>query len=106
MFCPEIKGKCKGSKCRDWDGEKQKCFAQVERERTKQRDAQLDKAIRLQQEWLRLQRASEVWNRVQFNVILLNPTVPEEIKDAIRKAMAAPSGEVAEQLLRDAGLLE
>ncbi|GAH61778.1 unnamed protein product [marine sediment metagenome] len=106
MFCPMIKGECKGSECRDWDGEKQKCIAQVDRERTEQRDAQLEKWIAMQKEFLHLTRMSEVWNKVQFNIVLLNPTVPDEIKDAIRKAMAAPSGEVAEQLLREAGLLE
>ena len=106
MFCPMIKGKCKGSKCRDWDGENQKCIAQVDRERTEQRDAQLEKWTAMQAEFLHLSRMGEVWNKVNLNVVLLNPTVPEEIKDAIRKAMAAPSGEVAEQLLRDAGLLE
>ena len=106
MFCPNIKGKCKGAQCRDWDEESQRCIVQVGNERVKQRDAQMDKFISMQQEVLNLYRTSEMWTRANVKIMLLNPTISDEIKNIVREALAAPSTEVAEKVLRDAGLLD
>lgn len=115
MFCPNINDECAGEVCRDWDAEKQTCRALVESKgQFEALLAQFKAYFEAQQtdmeKYLELYREGSGFQRlwVQFAVkrMMADPTVPEDVKETIRKAFEAPSSEVATKLLREAGLID
>ena len=116
MFCPDIKGKCVGEKCRDWDTELGVCRKQIVMKsslksaeegiqffKRTEKDSKLDaERIKI---GLEAQNRFSLFMRLTLSQLLRDPTIDEQEKEAIKQALEAPTSEVAEKLLRDAGLI-
>lgn len=99
MFCPAIRRKCVGKECRDWVPEASDCQVRLDRKLMYQFAEQQRKLVELG-------KLDVVWSKLTISYLLSDPNVPDEAKEAIKQAMQAPSAEVAEKLLRDAGLIK
>lgn len=114
MFCPTINGECvaeRGERCRDWDSEQGVCRVQAvmiaSLQSTKQQDEWIRQSERNRELDVKLaEHRFLVLMRILLTPYLQNPDVEEGTKEAIRQVIQSPSAEVAERLLRDAGLLD
>jgi len=110
MFCPNIKDECVGEKCRDWDGSEGRCrigwLTELNIENQKQLLAQGKALLEAQESMAETQRYSILGTKLFLTQMLESPTLSDEQKELIQKALRAPSSEAAERLLRDAGLIE
>lgn len=98
MYCPDIRKECRREKCRDWDAEAQKCAKQVQNERTA-------KLLESYKYVINSMRMSDLTTQLFLNQMLKDPTLPDDVKQAVEKALQAPSADVAEQFLKEAGLI-
>jgi len=95
MFCPTIKEKCVGEDCRDWDKENNQCRALTETRRVDEMYREVVGHVKL----------NMLWSKLSLMQLADSSIVPEHVKDIIRRALEAPSAEVAERLLKEEGLL-
>jgi hypothetical protein len=98
MFCPTIGRKCKKEKCRDWNVEEGDCQVRLDRKLTQQ-------VMDMQASITELDKLHIIGYKLIMNNLLSDPSVPDETKEIIRQALQAPSAEVADKLLREAGLM-
>lgn len=106
MFCPRIKKECRGEDCVMWSSLYGKCYYVYEREaneKIRENQGRLVEEMHIYNEanaqiigYYRL-----LW-KVQLSQLKRDPTIPQEVKEALESAEDA---ETAEKLLRDAGLL-
>lgn len=104
MFCPTIKDECVGEPCRDWDKESGQCFQSMSKilaEYQQQVKKMIDVLAKIEER----NKLSRLWDRVHLTRILDDATTPLHIKQAIEQALKAPNSDVAERLLKDAGLI-
>lgn len=99
MFCPNINGECVGEKCRDWDAKQGKCRATLTYER-------YDLQVELSSKFMEASRFETLGTKMVLTNALKDPTLSDDVKQLIRQALQAPSVEVAEKLIREAGLIE
>ncbi len=110
MFCPAIGKKCVGNKCRDWDDEAKDCVIRLERKRqysvVQEIVEQQHEMLGIQQSFLETDKFSKLWHKLAINRLLSDPMVAQSDKHIIEQALHAPSSEIAEKLLKDAGLID
>jgi peptidyl-tRNA hydrolase len=106
MFCPDIKSECLREECRDWDPEAGQCRVLVQTRKS-------DEMLEGYQQFTRMNEAimedlhyTTLWTKLVLRQVLQDPALPEESREAIVKALQAPSSQVAEQLLREQGMID
>lgn len=98
MFCPVIKRECVREKCRDWDIEAGDCQVRSDRKLARQ-------MVEQQSRLIEIEKLNAVWFKLNVSNLLSDPGIPDEAKETIRQALQAQDADVAEKLLRDAGLI-
>lgn len=112
MFCPTINDECVGEPCRDWDKEKGQCslqgksVPQLFEEFALQYQEDMKRYLGLLMAMEERDKFSHVWDRLNIKRILADPATPPDVKQVIEQAFEAPSSDLAEKLLKDAGLID
>ena len=102
MFCPFINRGCIGEECRDWDSEAKDCIVRLDRKRQFQI---IQEVAEGQAKMIEIEGFNTLATKLAVNRLLCDPTIPDSDKIIIEQAFQAPSAEVAERLLRKAGLI-
>ena len=116
MFCPEIRKQCIGKTCREWDHKGNRCRKDILYElNLKGMEVGIEQNLRTgrymeaeaeaRQRMEQTQALGAVFVKLMINQMVNDPTLAPEIKEAVQKALQAPSAEVARKLLEDAGLV-
>lgn len=113
MFCPTINGDCVGETCRDWDKETEQCVIQSQKsvpqlfqEAVAQYEEKMTRIIQMLEIEVERAKFLRLWDRLNLKRILADPTTPADIKQVIEQAFETPSPDIAEKLLKDAGLID
>jgi hypothetical protein len=92
MKCPTINGECLGEECVRWDKKHGKCY----------------EVVRMELETLAYEKTTDLMSfynvmwRISVGQLLRDPTIPQDVKDALQSAQNASE---VEKLLRDAGII-
>ncbi|MBA7680436.1 hypothetical protein ES703_88752 [subsurface metagenome] len=111
MFCPTINGECVGETCRDWDKESGQCAVQdgspiaLIREIATQYQQDMKRVLDILAATEEKTKFSCLWDRLHLRQILADTATPPDVKQIIEEAFEAPNSDVAEKLLKDAGLI-
>lgn len=109
MFCPAINKKCVGEQCRDWDNKAKDCIVRLghrlQEEGLGKLLEQQAKLVEIEKSYAESIKLNALWGKLAISRLLSNPMVPDSDKKIIEQALQAPSPEVAQKLLEDAGLI-
>ena len=116
MFCPEIRKQCIGGNCREWDHKGNRCRKDILYElNLKGIEVGIEQSLRAghymeaedeeRKRGKQTQALGQAFIKLMINQMLNDPTLAPEIKEAVQKALQAPSAEIARKLLEDAGLV-
>lgn len=105
MFCPQISGECAGPDCRDWDSKEDTCSVLLDRKGMADFRTAYQQFAQAYQQVIESEKLIALWNKLAINRLLADPMLGDEDKKIIKQALEAPSSEVAEKLLGDAGLI-
>lgn len=106
MFCPDINEECIRELCRDWREKEGKCRVTLQYEQNIKTTQDQLKLMEGYAKLVDIERFNFLIGKVSINQMLADPTLDPVIKNTIKQAFEAESSEVAEKLLRDAGLIQ
>jgi hypothetical protein len=106
MFCPDIKSECLREECRDWDPEAGKCRVLVQTQKANEMADNYEQFTVMYKGLMEDQKFTTLWMKLVLRQVLQDPALPEDSREAIVKALQAPSSEVAEQLLKEQGMID
>lgn len=106
MFCPSINADCVGEKCRDWDKEKGQCKVTIRDEREAQLQQLFNDYAKAYENLAEGYRYNTLVNKLVIASTMRDPTLDQRAKEVIDEAIRQPSAELAEKLLKNAGLID
>jgi len=105
MFCPQLNGDCKGPDCCSWNHKENTCQTVVAIKEFHKRAERDELQAKLIAKSVNEQLKSSIFARLIISRMINDPSIPEEERQILAKALEEPTAEAAERLLNDAGLL-
>lgn len=106
MFCPAINSECVGESCRDWDKESRQCKVITRDEVLNRAVLEMSSYRKAFESLMEEYKYNTLVSKLAIASLMRDPALDENTKQLIQEALKQPSAELAEKLLKDAGLID